>query len=82
MDTPSQSFAWTSVVIPGAEITVEEESYKNKASYILTQLEQEAEYQVQVQAKNIFGWGKASEQFEFETTSPGDFFNVIIYKAC
>ena len=81
MDTPSQSFAWTSVVIPGAEITVEE-SYKNKASYILTQLEQEAEYQVQVQAKNIFGWGKASEQFEFETTTPGDFFIVIIYKVC
>ena len=74
MDTPSQSFAWTSVVIPGAEITVEE-SYKNKASHILSQLEQEAHYQVQVQAKNIFGWGKPSEQFSFQTTLPGKFFS-------
>ena len=72
LDTPSHSYAWTSVVIPGAQHTVQE-SYKNKASFILTQLEEEVDYQVQVQAKNIFGWGKVSEQFAFETTIAGNF---------
>jgi len=67
LDTPNHSYAWTSVVIAGAQHTVQE-SYKNKASFILTHLEQEADYQVQVQAKNVFGWGKVSEQFSFQTT--------------
>ena len=59
LDTPNHSYAWTSVVIPGAQHTLQE-SYKNKASFIVTQLEEEVDYQVQVQAKNIFGWGKVS----------------------
>lgn len=65
---PTHSYAWTSVVIPGPQHTVQE-SYKNKASFILTQLEEEVEYQVQVQAKNAFGWGKVSEQFNFQTST-------------
>jgi len=67
-DTPNHSYAWTSVVIPGAQHTIQE-SYKNKASFILQQLEEEADYQIQVQAKNAFGWGKVSEQFSFGTNS-------------
>jgi len=63
---PTHSYAWTSVVIPGAQHTVQE-SFKNKATFILTQLEEEVEYQVQVQAKNNFGWGQVSEQFNFQT---------------
>ena len=67
---PMHSYAWTSVVIPGPQHTVQE-SYKNKASFILTQLEEEVEYQVQVQAKNAFGWGKVSEQINFQTSTAG-----------
>lgn len=67
LDTPSHSYAWTSVVIPGPQHTIQE-SNTNKASFILTQLEEDVDYQVQVQAKNIFGWGKVSQQFGFETT--------------
>ena len=70
MKATQHSYAWTSVVIPGPQQTVQE-SYKNKASFILTQLEEEVEYQVQVQAKNAFGWGKVSEQFNFQTSTAG-----------
>jgi len=63
---PTHSYAWTSVVIPGPQHTVQD-AYENKATFILNDLEEEVEYQVQVQAKNAFGWGKVSEQFNFET---------------
>lgn len=65
---PTHSYAWTSVVIPGPQHTVQDK-FRNKATFVLTQLEMEVEFQVQVQAKNAFGWGKVSEQFSFRTSS-------------
>ena len=67
----SHSYAWTSVVIPGPRHTVQEK-YRNKATFTLNQLEIEEDYQVQVQAKNAFGWGKVSEQFTFRTNNAGE----------
>ena len=69
-NNPSHSYAWTSVVIPGPQHTVQDK-FRNKATFILTQLEMEVDFQVQVQAKNAFGWGKVSEQFSFRTSSAG-----------
>ena len=66
-----QSYAWTSVVIPGPQHTVRDKHQDNKATFVLTQLETEGDYQVQVQAKNAFGWGKVSEQFSFRTNPAG-----------
>ena len=37
----------------------------------VVQLEMEADYQVQVQAKNAHDWGKVSEQFSFRTSTAG-----------
>ena len=37
----------------------------------IVQLEMEADYQVQVQAKNVHDWGKVSEQFSFRTSTAG-----------
>ena len=37
----------------------------------IVQLEMEADYQVQVQAKNAHDWGKVSEQFSFRTSTAG-----------
>lgn len=65
---PTQSYAWTSVVIPGQD-TVQQDTFRNKANFVLTQLEMEADYQVQVQAKNAHDWGKVSEQFSFRTST-------------
>lgn len=67
-NNPTHSYAWTSVVIPGPQHTVQDK-FRNKATFILTQLEMEVDFQVQVQAKNAFGWGKVSEQFSFRTSS-------------
>ena len=39
----------------------------NRASFTLDGLEVEAEYQLQLQARNSFGWGKVSHQFNFQT---------------
>jgi len=64
---PGQSYAWTSVVIPGPQHTVQER-FRNKAIFTLSQLDKDVDYQVQVQAKNAFGWGKVSEQFSFRTS--------------
>ena len=69
-NNPTHSYAWTSVVIPGPQHTVQDKR-RNKATFILTQLEMEVDFQVQVQAKNAFGWGKVSEQFSFRTSSAG-----------
>ena len=41
----SHSYAWTSVVIPGPRHTVKEK-YRNKATFTLSQLETEVDYQV------------------------------------
>ena len=38
----------------------------------VVQLEMEADYQVQVQAKNAHDWGKVSEQFSFRTSTAGE----------
>jgi len=65
---PGQSFAWTSVVIPGPQHTTQDRN-RNKATFTLTQLDIEVDYQVQVQAKNAFGWGKVSKQFTFRTNT-------------
>ena len=70
MDDSSHSYAWTSVVIPGPQHTVQHK-YNNKATFTLNQLEVQVDYQVQVQAKNAFGWGKVSEQFTFRTNAAG-----------
>ena len=87
----SHSYAWTSVVIPGPQHTVQQK-YNNKATFTLNQLDIQVDYQVsplshlshhrretnlslsqvQVQAKNAFGWGKVSEQFTFRTNAAGE----------
>ena len=97
LDDSSHSYAWTSVVIPGPQHTVQQK-YNNKATFTLNQLEIQVDYQVshhhshhshhsplspenktdvslsqvQVQAKNAFGWGKVSEQFTFRTNAAGE----------
>lgn len=63
---PGHSYAWTSVVIPGPQHTMQQDS-SNRASFTLDSLEVEAEYQLQLQARNSFGWGKVSHQFNFQT---------------
>jgi len=63
---PGHSYAWTSVVIPGPQHTRQQDS-ANRASFTLDSLEVEAEYQLQLQARNSFGWGKVSHQFNFQT---------------
>jgi len=63
---PGHSYAWTSVVIPGPQHTRQQDS-ANRASFTLDSLEIEAEYQLQLQARNSFGWGKVSHQFNFQT---------------
>ena len=67
----SLSYAWTSVALPGPQHTVQQK-FRNKATFTLNQLEIEVDYQVQVQAKNAFGWGKVSEQFTFRTSKAGE----------
>jgi len=62
------SYAWTSVVIPGPQHTRQRDS-ANRASFTLDSLEVEAEYQLQLQARNSFGWGKVSHQFNFQTNT-------------
>jgi len=64
---PGHSYAWTSVVIPGPQHTRQQDS-SNRASFTLDSLEVEAEYQLQLQARNSFGWGKVSHQFNFQTS--------------
>ena len=59
-------------MIPGPQHTVRDKQRGNKATFVLTQLEEEGDYQVQVQAKNAFGWGKVSEQFSFRTSTAGE----------
>ena len=34
---PTQSYAWTSVVIPGQD-TVQQDSFRNKANFVLSQV--------------------------------------------
>jgi len=63
---PGHSYAWTSVVIPGPQHTRQEDS-ANRASFTLDSLEVGAEYELQLQARNSFGWGKVSHQFSFQT---------------
>ena len=50
---------------------------RNRATFTLSQLEEEAEYQVQVQAKNAFGWGKVSDQFTFRTDTAGQIKSLL-----
>ena len=42
----------------------------------VVQLEMEADYQVQVQAKNAHDWGKVSEQFSFRTSTAGKHYGI------
>ena len=43
----------------------------------IVQLEMEADYQVQVQAKNAHDWGKVSEQFSFRTSTAGTIGSIV-----
>merc|ERR1719319_394428 len=63
---PNHSYAWTSVVIPGPQHTRQRDS-ANRATFLLDSLEVEDDYQLQLQARNSFGWGKVSAQFNFRT---------------
>ena len=46
----------------------------------VVQLEMEADYQVQVQAKNAHDWGKVSEQFSFRTSTAGKHYGLRYYR--
>jgi len=61
------SFAWTSVIIPGPRHTRIEDDNNKRAGFLLTGLEVQVDFQLQLQARNSFGWGKVSEQFNFRT---------------
>ena len=66
----------TSTTIVTINLTTRQQDSANRASFTLDSLEVEAEYQLQLQARNSFGWGKVQTLAIFKNVSTFLFLNV------